>query len=543
MSSDRYFRPCYLLNQHCSMSEPQQPSSPARSETQPLLNEQHNPQVQQSPSRGGYQSSVYSQTHNGEPPRQPQFGKPYSPLNSMYVRMYRYVLLLLLALVLIWFVLLIFDAFKWIGATDPRGSGFEVVAVVLLSSISLAIAVFFYSIPSKVDQVIGYLTSIILLVDVVMVLSVPELRHRIGISPGVFAFLFALLVFSASAFSNSVVMWAKQAEEIRLYGRYDDRKTLTEWFEVFFFNALRIVLFVGVIILSANLAIEAADSNLPPLGQLVPVTYSDIDINVHVACTPAGAKGPLVVVEAGEYGAEESARWTLKAEKVSAVCYWDRPGWGFSDNAPSPLAVGDTVDMLITALQHARPSFQNESVILVSTGVGSLYSRVLASRLDAKQVKGLMMVDGEHEELFYDTFEVAKSVWYLIKGITAPFRWSKISSVLSAYGPEDRIYGRLEKKGARFQKAKMQQLASAARQSRRDIGDATLGLPPHIPLLVVSSSERCEDQQWATYQRLLLKLSDNVLAWKIIEGPKDLWRNSKASKQLSDLLTSLATYV
>src|SRR5271170_938148 len=63
--------------------------------------------------------------------------------------------------------------------------------------------------------------------------------------------------------------------------------------------------------------------------------------------------------------------------------------YAFSDNAPSPMSAGAAIDVLQAAMPKANITEKNSpGWILVSHGVGGLYSRVLAAR-HTSQVKGL----------------------------------------------------------------------------------------------------------------------------------------------------------
>lgn len=115
---------------------------------------------------------------------------------------------------------------------------------------------------------------------------------------------------------------------------------------------------------------SAHDASLVPFGKRY---YVDGDkYRVHLFCE--GSKNDsdtTVLLEAGEYPVEGGMEsWVFDAYNnatITRYCYWDRPGYGFSDNAPSPLSAGMAVDALTEALVKANES---GPWVLVSHGVG-----------------------------------------------------------------------------------------------------------------------------------------------------------------------------
>lgn len=112
------------------------------------------------------------------------------------------------------------------------------------------------------------------------------------------------------------------------------------------------------------------DASLVPYGTRY---YVDGEkYRVHLFCE--GSKNEsetTVLLEAGEYPIEGGMEgWVLDAYNNGSIkryCYWDRPGFAFSDNAPSPLSAGMAADAFSEALARAG---EEGPWVLVSHGVG-----------------------------------------------------------------------------------------------------------------------------------------------------------------------------
>jgi pimeloyl-ACP methyl ester carboxylesterase len=119
-------------------------------------------------------------------------------------------------------------------------------------------------------------------------------------------------------------------------------------------------------------------------GQLVDI--GGRRINLH--CTGAG--GPTVILMAG------LSRWSLvwyktqpEIAKRTRVCAFDRAGFGFSDPAPQPQILPDTVSDLHAALQAADVP---GPYVLVGHSLGGLEARLFAQRWP-REVAGMVLLD------------------------------------------------------------------------------------------------------------------------------------------------------
>lgn len=467
------------------------------------------------------------------------------PLNRRSARIYRAVLMLLFAMALFWLALLSVDQLISVGAGSTQGSGFETFTVTLLGLATIGASLLFYKAPSPSDGTLSLLCAFLLIIDMLIISMVEQLRRRIGILSLALSYGGATIAFLVSSQSDTIVQQAKEEEQQLVLGHSFTRRSISEWLGVVLSNSLRILIFTLIASMSINLIFDASDSHIR-VGTLVPVGSVPDGHNdgtyIHLACAPAGTEGPVVIIEAGETSGEEMHGWVQQAQGIKAVCYWDRPGFGLSDNSPSPLGIDAVTSYLLAALEIERPEFHDEKIVLVSHGIGSLYSRVFANKV-ANQVLGLMLIDGLHEEQFYSEQTALYGLREFLRGISATVSLKKVAGVIRGMGAEDRLFGLLVSSQPRLHKAFLQQQVSANRRSAVDISLATGSLPADTPVMIVSSAEMCKDKQWNRYQRLLLKLTDRVVAWKILNGPHNLWWNKRAEKDLISQLESFVSYV
>ena len=131
----------------------------------------------------------------------------------------------------------------------------------------------------------------------------------------------------------------------------------------------------------------AEDQRFMPYGE--PGQLVDIGgRHINLLCTGAG--GPTVILMAGLFS------WSLawyKTQPVIAqktrVCAFDRASYGFSDPAPRPQVLSDTVNDLHAALKVAQlPG----PYVLVGHSLGGVEARLYAERWP-KEVAGMVLVD------------------------------------------------------------------------------------------------------------------------------------------------------
>lgn len=473
-----------------------------------------------------------------------------TPYSVYIVRIIHRVLAVLGVLSFIWFLMLLIDSFVSFGMVDTKGSGFLELVFTLISLVSLSLSLLFFTSPSTADRVIGYSTCAFLFLDLVLILFVPALNHRNGGVVGVVTVLGSLAVIFLATVADHIVEAGKAHEEQRLTGRVEERRTLGKWLSVATSIFCRTVLYIIVVLISFNLILETYDSwTVKPNGELVSVGQGVGKYKVHLYCTDTDRDAKdrkTIVVEGGETSSSDTASWILDLyhlNKVDRVCYWDRPGIGLSDNAPSPQSIGLTADALGEALAEYF-DLETTPLVLVSHGVGGLYSRVFASRHSA-QVKCLLLVDTLHEELFYRRNTQWKGFKLFVGGVWSTLGLDNLGGLIFyGQGPWSRAYGPAQHHQARYYKALLQEQIGARGLSRNEILAANALLPKDTAVAVVTSDDMiAENKEWSELQRRLTKLSDYNLAWKILDGPHDVWRNTKSRKELQKLLLDLTEYV
>src|SRR5271156_3104420 len=163
----------------------------------------------------------------------------------------------------------------------------------------------------------------------------------------------------------------------------------------FALHATRAALAAGLLLCIGDIALAqpnpspttAEDTRLLPYvkpGQLVDIGGRRINLQC------AGSGGPTVILMAGS--SSWSFVWYLtqpEMAKRARVCAFDRSGFGFSDPAPQPPILSDTVNDLHAALQAAHVA---GPYVLVGHSLGGLEARLFAQRWP-QEVAGMVLVD------------------------------------------------------------------------------------------------------------------------------------------------------
>lgn len=432
-------------------------------------------------------------------------------------------------------------------ATPPglhtRGSGFFIFSFATLTVGNLLVAVLFYASPNKAQRVSCLIIAVLLLVDVILILTVPRLRQEegwVGIATAGWATVMAIW----TVITDRVVAWGKREEEERLTGRVETRRTLGEWCAVFISAVVLIVLIIVVILISGNLILRARDASLIPPGQRYYV--NNYRYEVHIFCD--GVKGedsPTVLFEGGEMPVEMGlapfAADALNNGTIDRYCYWDRPGFAFSDNAPSPLSAGMAADALSEALARAG---EDGPWVLVSAGVGSIYSRIFASR-HANDIKGIMLVDGLHESLLHRVGAPGRGFIIWARGVLSPLGIDRLfGAIFKGRKREDRVYGRSSYQSDKYLRAKLQENLVANSLTKNEINAARTIQSRETKLVVISSGmEIRRNRNWERTQRDLSTLTDKLIAWDIVNyAPHEIWEIPRGRKIMEERLGQLVEY-
>ncbi|NOH04326.1 MAG: alpha/beta hydrolase [Chloroflexi bacterium] len=149
---------------------------------------------------------------------------------------------------------------------------------------------------------------------------------------------------------------------------------------------LVVLMIAGALYQSAASASDA--KKYPPPGEL----YDVGEYRLHLYCTGEGS--PTVILEAG--AGNPALGWYFvqkEAARFTRICSYDRPGYGWSEPASSPLTREQVATTLHQLLETAGVS---GPFILVGHSAGGEYIRVFEKQYPS-EVLGMVFVDSSHE--------------------------------------------------------------------------------------------------------------------------------------------------
>lgn len=265
------------------------------------------------------------------------------------------------------------------------------------------VAVLFFSFPSKALEISSLLIAVILVVNMIMILSVPRVRAEEG-WVGILSVVWAAVMSLFNAITDRVVAWGKREEEERLTGRHETRRSLREWCAILTYSVILGTIVVVTIFMTGTLGLRIRDSTLEAPGKLWYVDSGKYQVHLYCAGNSTDSLGrtnPTILLEGGEAPFENTFEkfiyGTYQNGTIQRYCYWDRPGIAFSDNAPSPHSAGMSAGALAEALAQAG---EEGPFILVSAGIGSIYSRIFSSR-NLGKVASIFLIDPLHEDFLW----------------------------------------------------------------------------------------------------------------------------------------------
>ncbi|KAM3420132.1 hypothetical protein BST61_g3433 [Cercospora zeina] len=469
-----------------------------------------------------------------------------SPYNLWTVRFMRYLTVLFLVLTFIWWVLLLVSIFVSPPGLHTRGSGFFDFSYTTLTAGILLNSLLFFSAPSLAMRVTQGVLGFVLVVNVIIIAAVQRLRAEEG-APGIASVVWVTLMAAWCISTDRVVAWAKRAEEERLTGRPETRRTLREWLAVLASTTILVIFVLITVLMTATLVIRSLDAGLAFDGERVRVDSGRYD--VHFACVgnkttdKHGNANPTILIESAEDPVEyDFEHWAYAAYKngtIDRYCYWDRPGYAWSDNAPSPHSAGMSADNLAEAL-----AIQGEQGpwILVSAGYGSIVSRIFSAR-NFREVVGIMLVDPLHEDYLAQLASPVAGFQIWGWGVISPLGLRRIlGAIFGGQTRDDRVYGKSAYLGGKFIKAKLQENLVANSFSRQEISSARTIQAEDTPLVVISSGIRVRsDENWASKQRDLTNITGKLLHWDVVnKAPHYVWHTRDGrdimEKRLGQLL-------
>lgn len=431
----------------------------------------------------------------------------------------------------------------------PRGPGFFSFSYTTLTIGYLLISLLFFTVPSKPMTIWGVVLSIFLAVDMFIIVGVPRIRVEEG-WVGIASVVWATVIAIYNVVQNRSVAWGKREEEERLTGREETRRSLWEWVAVFLQMIIMGVIALVALLLTATLILRARDASLAPPGKRYIVDGNKYQ--VHLACVGnittdednnnGSTRTPTVLLEAGEGPVEDSLQPFIddayQKGTIDRYCYWDRPGIAWSDNAPSPHSAGMSADALSEALALAG---EKGPWVLVSAGVGGIYSRIFASR-HLRDIKGIFLIDALHEDYLPKLGDDGRGFVLWLRGILSPLGLDRLAgAIFKGRTREDRVAGQSAYQSGKFIKAKLQENLVAKSMTSSEIASARNIQSRDTRLVVVSSGvEVRKSETWAKRQENLSKITDRLVAFDVVEGaPHEVWRSPEGRRVLEDRLKQL----
>ncbi|KAK4648848.1 uncharacterized protein QC761_113300 [Podospora bellae-mahoneyi] len=451
-----------------------------------------------------------------------------SPYNLFTVRLVRYATVALTILTFIWWVLMVVSVFVTPPGLHVRGSPFFSFSYATVALVTLTISLIFFAVPSKSQRVLSLVLAGLLLVDTIVIVAVTRTRHE-EIWVGIGSVVWATLMVGWVVIAERTVQWGKAEEEERLTGRPEHRRTLLEWTEVLLSSVALSVITAVVVLMTCTLILRAVDSGLRPPGERYWVDEDKYQI--HLYCygnktDASGAKSTTVLIEGGEDPVERGlwqlAENAVKNGSIERFCFADRPGMAWSDTAPSPLSASMASDVLGETLSRAG---EEGPWVLVSAGIGSIYSRVFSSR-HGEDVRGLLMIDPLHEDLLSRVGDPGRGFLLWLRGVISPCGIDRIlGALLRGRRSVDRVWGRASYQSGTTIFAKLQESLVADSLTKRDVASSRAIQDKETPLVIISSGEQIRrDSEWEAKQRDLSHLTRKLEDWDIVDkAPHRVW--------------------
>ncbi|KAF2739298.1 mitochondrial integral membrane protein-like protein [Polyplosphaeria fusca] len=467
-----------------------------------------------------------------------------SPYNLWSVRILRYFTVLFLAITFLWWVLLFVSIFISPPGMHSRGSGFFDFAYTCLTLGNLLVAIIFFAEPAKALRITTAIIAGFLLIDMIIILADSRIRLEEG-WVGIASVVWAVVIAGWCVLTDRVVAWGKREEEERLTGRPETRRTLKEWLAILVATIFTVIFIIITILMTGTLGIRARDATLEKFGDRILVDGDKYA--VHLACVGNSSQTEeqnesTIILEAGEQPLEyDLEHWAYSAYQngtISRYCYWDRPGYAWSDNAPSPHSAGMSADALSEALAKQG---EEGPWILVSAGTGSIVSRVFSSR-HLKQVTGIMLVDPMHEDLLHRIGNPSRGFLLWGWGIISPLGIERLGGALfKGRNREDRVYGRNAYQSGKFIKAQLQENLVADSLSKNEVVSARNIQSANTPLVIVSSGIKCKtDDEWERKQKDLTTLTENLVSWDVVsKAPHQVWDTLEGRTVMEERLKKL----
>ncbi|KAI3556302.1 hypothetical protein CABS03_00692 [Colletotrichum abscissum] len=471
-----------------------------------------------------------------------------SPYNLWTVRLLRWVTVLFTALTFTWWTLTLVSSFVTPPGMHTRGSGFYAFSYSSVALFTLLFTLVFFAAPSKAVRVLAIFMALMLLVNMILIVAVQKNRYEeagVGVASVVWPPSGAFVVSLWALACDRTVKWGKAEEEERLTGRVETRRTVWEWTEVLISTVAYVVLSLIIILITATLILRSLDAGFGPPGEQYWVDGDQY--RIHVYCDgngtdAAGNKLPTVFFEGGdlpvENGLWQFAQNALKNDSISRYCFADRPGYGWSDTAPSPLSAGMATDALSEALARAG---EKGPWILASAGIGSVYSQIFSSR-HGREVNGLLLIDPLHEDLLHRVSDPGRGFSYWLRGVFSPLGIERLpGAIFRGRTSADRVWGRSARQSGKYLFSKLQESLVADSLTKREVISSKAIQYPNTPLVVISSGVNIrKDSEWEDKQRDFSHLTRNLKHWDTVDdAPHNVWETLDGRQKIEKRLRQM----
>lgn len=179
--------------------------------------------------------------------------------------------------------------------------------------------------------------------------------------------------------------------------------------------------------------------------------------------------------------------------------------------------------------------------VVVSAGVGSLYSRLFASR-HLLEVSGIFLIDPLHEAYLDGLGQPGRGFMLWLRGIVSPLGLDRlVGAIIRGRTREDRTIGGSAYQTGKFIKAKLQESLVAVTMTAAEVQSARHIQVGETPLIVVSSGQKAQkDSLWADRQEDLSHITNKLVSWDVVhDAPHEVWTNGEGRQVLEKRLREL----
>ncbi|KAJ8111265.1 hypothetical protein ONZ43_g5662 [Nemania bipapillata] len=436
-----------------------------------------------------------------------------SPYNLRSIRFTRYLTIFFTFVAFAWWTILLVSIFVTPPGFHIRGSGFFPFSYASVALANLLFTLIFFAVPAKAVRVASLIVGGLLFLDAIFLISIEKTRYEEG-------WVGAFLTVIWTLVTDRLVEWGKYEEEERLTGRAETRRTLGEWVAVLVSTISMVILAIVVFLMTCTLLLRALDSGLAVPGKLYWVDGAKYRLHVYCRGNHTGTRVvPTVLIEGGE-GPVENGLWefadnAVKNGSINRYCFVDRPGFAWSDTAPSPLSAGMTIEAIDEALARAG---ENGPWVLMSA------------------------VDPLHEEFLSDVGAPGRGFILWLRGIISPLGLDRVpGAVFKGRTKEDRVWGRAAYQTGKYIFARLQENLVAGTLSKRDVASSRAIQDRDVPLTLVSSGAKIrKDSKWEEKQRDLSGLTHNLHHWDIAnDAPHRVWETMEGRELIEKRLRQL----